>query len=110
VSRHVAEASARTVVTRGPEGYRLDRALAGALRAPLWRVASSMEDLLTTDELARVRRCGAWERADDGRCAWLFLDETRNHSRRWCSMAVCGNRMKARRHYQRVGGRRSGSA
>jgi len=36
-----------------------------------------------------------------GRCAWLFLDATRNHSRRFCSMKDCGNRAKQRRHYQR---------
>lgn len=39
-----------------------------------------------------------------GRCAWLFLDTTRNHSRRFCSMKDCGNRAKQRRHYQRAKG------
>jgi predicted RNA-binding Zn ribbon-like protein len=39
-----------------------------------------------------------------GRCAWLFLDTTRNHSRRFCSMKECGNRAKQRRHYQRSKG------
>jgi predicted RNA-binding Zn ribbon-like protein len=34
-------------------------------------------------------------------CGWLFVDRSRNHSRLWCDMAVCGNRRKARRHYQR---------
>src|SRR5438132_13416280 len=37
-----------------------------------------------------------------GRCAWLFLDTSRNHSRRFCSMKECGNRAKQRRHYQRT--------
>ncbi len=37
-----------------------------------------------------------------GRCAWLFVDATRNHSRRFCSMKDCGNRAKQRRHYQRA--------
>src|SRR5438046_1025129 len=37
-----------------------------------------------------------------GRCAWLFLDSTRNHSRRFCSMKECGNRAKQRRHYRRA--------
>jgi len=36
-----------------------------------------------------------------GRCAWLFLDTTKNHSRRFCTMKECGNRAKQRRHYQR---------
>ncbi|MDK1376327.1 MULTISPECIES: CGNR zinc finger domain-containing protein [unclassified Sinorhizobium] len=34
-------------------------------------------------------------------CCWLFLDRSRNRSRTWCDMAVCGNRTKARRHYRR---------
>jgi len=36
-------------------------------------------------------------------CTWLFLDRSRNRSRRWCSMATCGNRAKARRHDRRRG-------
>ncbi|MGV3552361.1 CGNR zinc finger domain-containing protein [Rhizobium sp.] len=34
-------------------------------------------------------------------CAWLFLDRSKNRSRTWCDMAVCGNRAKARLHYRR---------
>ncbi|PDT40411.1 MULTISPECIES: CGNR zinc finger domain-containing protein [Sinorhizobium] len=34
-------------------------------------------------------------------CEWLFLDRSRNRSRTWCDMAVCGNRTKAKRHYRR---------
>lgn len=34
-------------------------------------------------------------------CQWLFLDRSRNRSRTWCDMAICGNRTKARRHYRR---------
>lgn len=52
-------------------------------------------DLVQTMPLARLRRC-----EDDG-CGWLFLDTTRNHSRRWCSSGDCGNRDRARRHYAR---------
>lgn len=36
-----------------------------------------------------------------GHCGWLFLDRSRNRSRNWCDMAVCGNRVKASRHYRR---------
>ena len=35
-------------------------------------------------------------------CHWLYFDESRNRSRRWCDMNVCGNRAKARRHYDRT--------
>ncbi|MEW5901326.1 MAG: ABATE domain-containing protein, partial [Acidobacteriota bacterium] len=62
----------------------------------LWPVARSAADLLTSENLARVRQC-----ADDRGCGWLFLDRSRNRSRRWCAMDDCGNRAKARRHYER---------
>jgi predicted RNA-binding Zn ribbon-like protein len=52
-------------------------------------------DLLQTMPPERLRRC------DDDGCGWLFLDTTRNHSRRWCSSRDCGNRDRARRHYTR---------
>ena len=35
-------------------------------------------------------------------CDWLFLDISRNQMRRWCDMKTCGNRDKARRHYERT--------
>ena len=62
---------------------------------PLWPVLRSAADLLTSPQLARVRQC-----ADDN-CGWFFLDTSKNHSRRWCSMAGCGSRAKAREYYQR---------
>lgn len=74
----------------------------GALDAVLWPVAASAAELLVSgDDLARVRVCGLYE---DGECGWLFVDQTRSHTRRWCSMKDCGNRAKARRHYHRVRG------
>ncbi|MFN8453430.1 MAG: ABATE domain-containing protein [Anaerolineae bacterium] len=66
-----------------------------ALDVMLWPVARSAGELLTSADLARVRECAG------DRCGWLFLDLSRNHSRRWCAMNDCGNRAKAKRHYQR---------
>jgi predicted RNA-binding Zn ribbon-like protein len=60
-------------------------------------VARSAAELLTSNKLDRVRHCD-----DDRGCGMLFLDTSRNKSRRWCSMGSCGNRAKAKRHYQRV--------
>jgi predicted RNA-binding Zn ribbon-like protein len=60
-----------------------------------WPIAQSAAELLTSPELKKVRECEA------GDCYWLFLDNSRNRSRRWCSMEACGNREKARRHYHR---------
>ena len=71
-----------------------------ALDAPLWRVAASAAELLTSaEDLARVRVCGMH---DTHECSWVFVDNTRAHTRRWCSMKDCGNKAKARRHYERV--------
>ncbi len=76
-----------------------------ALDRPLWPVVESAAELLVSEELPRVRECAAET------CAWLFLDRSRNRSRRWCDMTVCGNRDKVRRHRRRMrrgvrGGRR----
>ena len=61
----------------------------------LWPVTQSAIELLVSDDLARVKEC-----ATDN-CNWLFLDASKNRSRRWCEMRECGNRAKARRHYAR---------
>jgi predicted RNA-binding Zn ribbon-like protein len=65
----------------------------GPLLAP---IAWSAADLLTGPRAERVRQC-----ADERGCGWLFLDESRAGTRRWCSMGDCGNRAKARRHHLR---------
>jgi predicted RNA-binding Zn ribbon-like protein len=61
----------------------------------LGEIARSAADLLTSARLDSVREC-----AGEG-CGWLFLDTSKAHRRRWCSMDICGNRAKARRHRQR---------
>jgi predicted RNA-binding Zn ribbon-like protein len=66
------------------------------LESVVWPVARAAAQLLTSDDLSLVRECAA----DD--CAWLFLDTTKNHRRRWCDMKTCGNRDKARRYYART--------
>jgi predicted RNA-binding Zn ribbon-like protein len=63
----------------------------GDLRAPLVAVTRSAVDLLTSSDIERVRTCAAET------CVWLFLDLTKNRTRRWCDMKVCGNRAKVRR-------------
>jgi predicted RNA-binding Zn ribbon-like protein len=69
------------------DGSRLDR--------PLWSIVRSAADLLTSPERSLIRACAS----DD--CGWLFLDTSKNHTRRWCAMKSCGNRAKARRHSRR---------
>lgn len=68
----------------------------GAASRIVWAVARSAADLLTSAHLRDVRECAG------AGCGWLFLDLSRNRSRRWCAMSDCGNREKARRHYQRL--------
>jgi predicted RNA-binding Zn ribbon-like protein len=67
-----------------------------ALRQPLVRIVLDAIELLTSQRLHAVRHCG------NARCSWYFLDESRNHSRRWCDMATCGNAAKVRAHRQRL--------
>jgi len=62
----------------------------------LWPIARSAAVLLTSKEINRVGEC-----PDDRGCGWLFLDTSRNRSRRWCDMKDCGNRDKVRRYYKK---------
>ena len=62
--------------------------------ALLWCVISSAENLLLSEELSRVKECP--------NCGWLFLDTSKNQSRRWCSMNTCGARDKMRRYHSRL--------
>jgi predicted RNA-binding Zn ribbon-like protein len=65
------------------------RTAVGLLSPVLWSAA----DLLTGTRRDRVRQC------DNPQCRWVFLDDSKSGNRRWCSMASCGNRAKAHRHY-----------
>lgn len=67
------------------------------LDRPLWDLARAAAELLRSKgDLARVRECGS------DTCEWLFIDKSRNHSRRWCDMNDCGNTAKVRRYRQRT--------
>jgi predicted RNA-binding Zn ribbon-like protein len=67
-----------------------------ALDRMLWPVLRSAADLLTSPDLRRVRVCASHS------CGWLFLDRSKNGSRRWCDMKICGNRAKVKRFYKRL--------
>lgn len=68
-----------------------------ALEAPLWLIALSAVDLMTSEYYARLGQC-----ADEDGCGWLFVDTSKNHSRRWCDINDCGNRAKQRRYQKRA--------
>jgi predicted RNA-binding Zn ribbon-like protein len=76
-----------------------------ALDQPLGPIARSAADLLTsTHLLEHVRQC------EGDTCGWLFVDSTKNHSRRWCVMSDCGNAAKVRRFRMRIRRARSGGS
>jgi predicted RNA-binding Zn ribbon-like protein len=100
---HVSAINERLKANRGyselmrtDDGYeKLFRADFSDLRQILIAVAESAADLLAFGELTLVRKC---ENPD---CVLFFYDTTKNHKRRWCSMAACGNRAKVRAFYER---------
>jgi predicted RNA-binding Zn ribbon-like protein len=98
VNAELASAQAALQLVARPDGFAWVWPVAPAatpLDRPVWPLARAAADLLTSGHLDRVREC------DGVTCAWLFVDHSRNRSRRWCDMADCGNRAKAHRHRQR---------
>lgn len=96
LNRLLERAPGRTAVTAAASANRWQlppvMPTAASLLAPvLW----SAGDLLTGERLARVRLCA------NAKCRWLFLDDSKGGTRRWCAMSACGNRAKAHRHYLR---------
>lgn len=68
---------------------------ATAFDRAMWPIVESASDILTSDDVVRIRVCAAPD------CSWLFLDRSRGRRRKWCDMSTCGNRAKARRYYER---------
>lgn len=94
---NTALAEAMSHMRLAPSGNGFDWVWEGDKGNPerlIWQVVWSASELLRSDDLQHVRKCGG--------CDWLFLDTSRGHRRRWCDMRTCGNRAKVRRHYQRT--------
>jgi predicted RNA-binding Zn ribbon-like protein len=102
----IRDAYARAVsiarIRAADSGFTWNWGASGSLDWPLAPVARDAIELLLSDELGRVKTCNA------DACGWVFLDTSKNGSRRWCSMDTCGSRMKMRRHYARKKASRSG--
>ncbi|MGA7754912.1 MAG: ABATE domain-containing protein [Candidatus Sulfotelmatobacter sp.] len=96
LNRYIQSAAQHeSLIRQGPRfEWRFD-ASPRDLEAPLWPIARSAAKLLASDHLQFVRACASKT------CEWLFLDESKNHRRRWCDMTKCGNRAKVRRFYKR---------
>ncbi|MGE0749921.1 MAG: CGNR zinc finger domain-containing protein [Variibacter sp.] len=100
LSAALAEAPQRHALVRanGRYAWRLERlkpAMPDLLAPVLW----SAGDLILNAGQRRIRRCA------NEKCLWLFFDESKSGTRRWCDMSACGNRAKAKRHYAKVSGR-----
>jgi predicted RNA-binding Zn ribbon-like protein len=83
-------------ITRTDDGYSWDNS--GNKKQLDWilnPIIRSTVDILGSDEVKKVKACA------DPACGWLFIDISRNRSRRWCDMKDCGNRAKAGRFYKR---------
>jgi len=93
----LAHAPTRLGIERqaGHFSWRVPRASEPTAAALLAPVVWSGTELLLGSRLSRVRHCA------NERCLWLFLDDSKSGTRRWCSMSACGNRAKAHRHYAR---------
>ena len=91
---------ARIAYTGGAFGLDFDPA--GRLEGMLAVIAWSAIELLRSSEIGRVKACGK------DTCGWLFVDRSKNKSRRWCEMSDCGNDEKARRFLERRKGRTAG--
>lgn len=96
LNAELSEAMAQSQIVRAGDRFTWDWSVKDeALERVIWPVARSAAELLTSGEVGRTRVCEA------GDCSWLFMDLSKNRSRRWCVMKYCGNRAKSRRHYER---------
>lgn len=90
-----AEATAAQRLVCRDGGFELEWPETDDLNRAWWPAATSALGLLLSEDLARVKECATPD------CNWMFVDASKNRSRRWCDMKDCGNRAKARRHYAR---------
>lgn len=90
INRYLAMMQSTPVLEWNEDGPRLERRLpTPSPQQALGRVAESVAELLANGQFEYVRQC---EHPD---CVLWFYDRTKSHRRRWCSMALCGNRHKA---------------
>jgi predicted RNA-binding Zn ribbon-like protein len=69
---------------------------AAGVEGALGRIVAAVFAAMSDEGWSRLKLC------DSATCRWVFFDQSRNHSSRWCRMASCGNRQKAKRFRERV--------
>jgi predicted RNA-binding Zn ribbon-like protein len=82
----------------GHAGYQLSWPMTARLDSMLWPISVAAVDLLTGTQLHRLKKCAG--------CPWVFLDQSKNLSRRWCAMNDCGTHEKIRRYVSRRAARK----
>ena len=91
-----AAAASRLRARFGSDGKaRLEPEVGGVVGA-MGRIVAAVYAAMTQEDWTRLKLC------DSQSCRWVFYDQSRNHSSRWCTMASCGNRQKAKRFRQRA--------
>jgi predicted RNA-binding Zn ribbon-like protein len=91
LSRSWKEGQTNTRLVQLSDGFSLNWGDADDMRQPIFPITASAINLLTSKTVQRIRSCAGEH------CDWLFIDNSRNHLRRWCSMDECGNQAKMKR-------------
>lgn len=97
IGREAADANGHAELVSSAHGYEWALPETDDLARALWPIAQAATAVLSSrTERSFVRECASDE------CAWLFLDRSKSHTRRWCNMETCGNRAKQRRFQKRT--------
>ena len=96
--RFECEALSRARLVPSGDGFVWQWAVGDDLSGMLWPVAHSATELLTSGPFGRVKGSAG--------CSWVFVDESKNSSSRWCSMEECGTHAKMRRYVARRAAKR----
>ena len=91
-----AAAASRLRARFGADGKARLEPEAGGVAGAMGRLVATVFTAMADDDWSRLKLCGS------STCRWAFYDRSRNRSSRWCAMASCGNRQKARRFRQRA--------
>jgi len=97
-NRHLKRSMAVVQLEHESGTYQLKSAHSDPASRLYFAITQAAADLLLSGQLDRVRQCAGEN------CTWLFLDTSRNGTRRWCEMSACGNRAKVRRFRKRQDG------
>jgi predicted RNA-binding Zn ribbon-like protein len=95
---YVTDAMAHSELVSHDHKYQLDWPVITRLDSMLWPIAMAAVQLLTSPQIARVKKCAG--------CPWVFLDQSKNLSRRWCAMQDCGTHEKIVRYVARRAARK----